>query len=203
MDFLWSILLQTDKILTPVFGILGLGFSILFLVSPERTQSLSNALNRRIELDNKITYVDKSFEIGDATHTNSLVIGVCLLVGSSVSVFFLFYRFEPSGYVAVFPILGQHLYVTQLILPTVAWCLKAACLIGIVIGLYLVLSPGILREFEARMNSWFETQSAVGRIDKSSIDADVFFLRHRVVFGIVGLSLSALIILLSILSFVG
>jgi len=203
MDIFWDILLQTDKILAPVFGALGLGFSILLLSSPKRVQSLSNAFNRKIDVDSRIAYIDRSFKMRGSDNAYSLWIGICLLVGSFVSVFFLFYRFDPSGYVVVFAALAQYTYVTQLVLPAVVWCLRAASLIGIVIGLYLVLSPRVLEEFEDRMNGWFETQSAVKRIEQPSIDVDAFLLRHRIAFGIVGLSLSALIILLSILSFAG
>ena len=63
METIWAIGLQTIEILTLIFGILGMTLSVLLLFFPSLTQSLSNILNRDVDVDKKLEYLDKEIDI--------------------------------------------------------------------------------------------------------------------------------------------
>ena len=63
MEIVKEIGLQVIEILTLIFGILGMTFSAMLMFSPNLTQSLSNILNRNVNIDEKLSFLDKAFEI--------------------------------------------------------------------------------------------------------------------------------------------
>jgi hypothetical protein len=58
MEIFWDIVIHTVEILTLLFGVLGMAFSLLLLFSPRMTKSLSSYFNRSISLESKINFLD-------------------------------------------------------------------------------------------------------------------------------------------------
>ena len=65
MEIFWEIGIQTIEILTLVFGIMGMTLSLMMVFSPRLTLNLSNILNRSIDVDKRLEYLDKDIQISD------------------------------------------------------------------------------------------------------------------------------------------
>ena len=65
MEIFWEIGIQTIEILTLIFGIMGMTLSLMLLFAPHLAQNLSNVLNRSINVDKSIEYLDKGIEVSE------------------------------------------------------------------------------------------------------------------------------------------
>jgi hypothetical protein len=63
MQIIQQIGLQAIEILTLITSVLGITLSLMLVFSPNLTKSLSNILNRKINFDEKINFLDKDIEI--------------------------------------------------------------------------------------------------------------------------------------------
>jgi hypothetical protein len=201
MDFFWAIGFQTAQYSTLIFGIFGITFSFILLISPALTTSLSNVFNNYIDVDDKIAILDKGIQIDDFFYTHHFSIGICLIAGSLFSLIFFLFEMNMSGFANIFFAMGKSSIVIELSFLFFSWILKISCVIGFVMGIMLVLAPGKVREFEKKMNSWFETQTLVSKLNSPARMIDAYFFKYHIVFGMVGLLVSAFVLITSILNF--
>ena len=92
MEIIKEIGLQVIEILTLTFGILGMTFSAMLMFSPNLTQNLSNILNRKVNIDEKIAFLDKDIEITQYFYGHHVVVGLLLIVGSVIALSFSIFR---------------------------------------------------------------------------------------------------------------
>jgi hypothetical protein len=200
MEFFWEIGIQTAEILTLIFGIMGMTLSLMLLLSPRLAQNLSNVLNRSINVDKKLEYLDKDIQISGFLYKHHVAVGLLLVAGSAFSLFFFFFSLDVSKFAGVFFGSRDNLFTAELVVSAFTWIGRIGCLIGLVSGLLMVLIPDLLKRIEAKMNSWFETKPFLEKLDKTSHDMDSFFFRYPVAVGLVGAVISFLLISLSIIN---
>ncbi|MBT8373922.1 MAG: hypothetical protein KJN80_03315 [Deltaproteobacteria bacterium] len=200
MEIFWEIGLQTIEILTLIFGVLGMTLSLILLFSPRLAQSLSNFLNRSINVDKGIEYLDKEIEISDFFYNHHIAVGLALVAGSVFSLFFFFFSLDVSKFADIFFGSRANISTAELIVSAVTWIGKIGCLAGLVIGLVLAFKPDLMKRMENKMNSWFATKPMLEKLDKSSHDVDTFLFRHPVAIGLIGAVTSFFLISLSIIN---
>lgn len=201
MDFFWAIGFQTAQYLTLIFGFFGITFSFILLISPASTASLSNVFNSYTDIDDKITYFDKDIQIDDFFYAHHIIIGVCLIAGSLFTLFFSLFEINISNFANIFFAMKKFSLAAELSFLFFSWILKISCVIGFVLGILLVFVPGKMREIEKKMNSWFETQAMISKLDSPAREIDAYFFKYHIVFGIIGLLISAFAIITALLSF--
>jgi len=200
MEIFWEIGIQSIEILTLIFGILGMTLSLMLLFSPHLARSLSNILNRSINVDRGIEFLDKNIEISDFFYNHHVAMGLLIAAGSAFSLFFFFFSLDVSKFAGIFFGSRADQFTTELIMSTVTWIGKIGCLSGLVFGLMMAVKPDLLRRIENTLNSLFETKSMIDKLDKSSHDMDTFFFRHPFAVGLTGAVLSFFLISLSIIN---
>jgi len=200
MEIFWEIGIQSIEILTLIFGILGMTLSLMLLFSPHLARSLSNILNRSINVDRGIEFLDKNIEISDFFYNHHVAMGLLIMAGSAFSLFFFFFSLDLSKFAGIFFGDRADQFTTELIMSTVTWIGKIGCLSGLVFGLMMAVKPDLLRRIENTLNSLFETKSMIDKLDKSSHDMDTFFFRHPFAVGLTGAVLSFFLISLSIIN---
>ena len=102
MEIIKEIGLQVIELLTLIFGILGMTFSAMLMFSPNLTRSLSNILNRNVNVDEKISFLDKTIEITEYIYGHHVVVGLVLIVGSVIALFFFYFSLDIAGFVKTF-----------------------------------------------------------------------------------------------------
>ena len=200
MQIFQQIGLQAIEILTLVFGILGISFSLMLLLSPNLTRSVSNVINRNVNIDKKFAYLDKDLQLDSFIYGHNMVIGLCLIAGSAFSLIFFFFKLDISGFANIFFIPGKYLSINKIIFNGITWVGKIACFFGIICGFMLFVAPGKMKHIEKKVSSWIETRHFFDRLDNSNRELDAVLFRHPVPFGLVGLIISSVIIILSILN---
>lgn len=200
MEIFWEIGIQTAEILTLIFGIMGMTLSLMLLLSPRLAQNLSNVLNRSINVDKRLEYLDKDIQISNFFYKHHIPAGLILVAGSAFSLFFFFFSLDVSKFAGVFFGSRSNLFTAELVVSTFTWIGRIGCLVGLGFGLLMVFMPDLLQRIESRMNAWLETKPMIAKLDKTSHDVDSFFFRHPVAVGLTGAVISFFLISLSIIN---
>jgi hypothetical protein len=192
--------LDAIEILTLVFGILGITFSLLLIFSPSLTKSISTVFNRYVSIDEKMSYFDKDVRMDSFIYGHHVIFGLCLIAGSVFALVFFFFKLDVSGFANIFFVSGKYASTNKMIFDALTWIGKVACFLGLICGTLLFAAPRKMQQIENVMNSWFETQPVFDKLDDSSNEIDTLFFRHPVIYGSFGLIISLFIIVLSILN---
>jgi hypothetical protein len=102
MDIFWDIGLHTVEILTLLFGVLGMAFSLLLLISPRLTKSAGNFFNRSINVEPKINILDKDIKTETLIYGHHVVFGLCMVAGSLFAFIFFVFDLDISNFANVF-----------------------------------------------------------------------------------------------------
>ncbi len=200
MEIFWDIALDTVEILTLLFGILGMAFSLLLLFSPRLTKSLSSFFNRNISVEPKINLLDREISTEALIYSHHIIVGLCLVAGSIFALIFFFFNIDLSNFAKVFLGSRKYFMTLEVIFIFFAWVARLACILGLVSGLFLLFKPEKMQAIEAKMNSWFETRTFFEKLDRNGPELDVLFFRHPFFFGMAGAVISFLIITLAIVN---
>ena len=200
MDIFWEIGLHTVEILTLLFGVLGMAFSLLLLISPRLTKSAGNFFNRNINIEPKINILDKDIKTETLIYGHHVVFGLCMVAGSVFAFIFFFFDMNIANFANVFLVSGKYFVIFEIVFYAFAWVAKIACILGIVFGSFLLVAPDKMRKVDQKVNIWFETRGIFAKLDQTGPELDVFLFRHPFFFGLTGALVSFLIITLSIVS---
>ena len=200
MEFFWEIALHTVELLTLLFGVLGMAFSLLLLASPRLTKSLGNFFNRNISISYSPNILDKDIPTEAFIYSHHVIIGLCLASGSLFAVIFFFINIDISNFAKVF--LGSQRYfkTLEIIFYFFAWIARIACICGLITGIVLLVAPQKMQAVEKKLNVWFETRTFFEKLDQTGPELDALFFRYPFFFGMAGALISFLVITLSIVN---
>jgi len=199
MDTIWDICLQTVEVFTLVAGLLGVVLSLLLLLAPRLFRSLSEKLNRSVDVDTKIKNVaDKEIRTEGLFYGHNIITGTVFIIGYAIILIFLYYRLDVKSVANLSAGYNNYPDTSEVIVCAMALFGKFTGIIGIIIGSILLFSPDQLRIIERRMNTWFSTQSMADKLDRSYEDVDTLVFQRPVVFGIIGLIPSMVLTYLAI-----
>ena len=200
MDIFWDIGLHTVEILTLLFGVLGMAFSLLLLISPRLTKSAGNFFNRNINVEPKINILDKDIKTETLIYGHHIVFGLCMVAGSVFAFIFFIFDLDISNFANVFIVSRKYFVIFEIIFYAFVWIARIACILGIVFGGFLLFAPDKMRNLDQKVNIWFETRGIFAKLDQTGPELDVFLFRHPFFFGLTGALVSFLIITLSIVN---
>ena len=200
MEIFWDIALHTVEILTLLFGVLGMAFSLLLLFSPGLTESIGSFFNRSINVEPKINILDKDISTEALIYSHPVIVGLCLVTGSIFALIFFFFNLDINNFANVFLGSPKYFMTLEMIFVFFAWIARIACILGLVFGLFLLFKPQKMRALEGKVNTWFETRTIFAKLDRSGPELDTLFFRYPFFFGMAGAIISFLIITLSIVN---
>lgn len=200
MEIIQDIGLQVLEILTLTFGILGMTFSAMLMFSPNLTKNLSNLLNRSINVNEKVSFLDKDIEITAYFYAHHVLVGVLLIAGSAFVFFFIFFSLDVARFTKIFFGSPKQVFFGEILINSFRWVGNITCLAGLFFGIWLMVAPHKMKRFENKLNSWFETQPILDKLDRTSQNVDSFFFRYPFLVGLTGAVLSFLIISLTIIN---
>lgn len=200
MEIFWDIALHTVEILTLLFGVLGMAFSLLLLFSPRLTKSIGSFVNRSISVEPKINILDKDIPTEALIYSHHVIFGLCLVAGSIFALIFFFFNIDISNFAKVFLGSRKYFMTLEVVFFFFAWTVRIACIFGLVCGSLLLFAPVKMRAIEGKVNTWFETRDIFEKLDRIGPELDVLFFRHPFFFGMAGAVISFLIITLSIVN---
>jgi hypothetical protein len=201
MNAIVDICLDTTAILTIVCGAAGLIFSLSLIFFPERMRAIDTFLSRTYHLKERLAYFDQTIRNELFIYRHPVGCGCCFIVGSVVTLIFLFTQMDVARLLSVLQIQDTQRLLWEMVLEGLVIAGKLAGAIGVIIGLFLIIAPGRLQRIENRLNSWVATQPLVDRLDVFNHVVNVFSFRHPILIGSIGVLLSIVLIALSISSF--
>jgi hypothetical protein len=199
MEIIREIGLQIIEILTLIFGTLGLTFSAMLMFAPNLTRKLSNILNRNVNVEQNMRFLDKDIAMSAFFYSHHVVVGLLLMAGSALALFFIYFSMDSTNFSKIFPGSPQQVFFGEILLDSILWVGKAACVAGLIFGGMLTASPEKMKRVENKLDSWFETGSVIEKLDQSNPNVDSFFFRHPLPVGMVGAIISFMILSLSII----
>jgi len=197
MDFFWEIALQTVGILALIFGILGTAFSLLLLISPNTTKKVSHVFNRYIDVDKKVSYLDKDIQTESIIYKHHVIAGSCLIIGSGFILIFLMFKLDVTNFVNIFFNSPKYATINEIISNSLAVIGKIVGVAGIIFGFILLLLPGKMKKIEKKVNTWLSTQHVISKINETHHDIDTFIYQHALLFGLTGLIISIFLTILA------
>jgi len=200
MEIIQEIGLKVIEMLTLIFGILGMAFSTMLMYSSSLTQNISNFVNRNVNVDEKIRVLDKHIEINEYLYSYHSVVGLLLIAGSLVALFFFYFSLDIANLTSIFHDSPKQVFFSEIFLNSILWVGKISCLAGFFIGSLLVFAPDKMKQWEYKLNTWVETGHLVSKLETSSVKVDTFIFRHPLPFGLTGAVISFFIITLSLMN---
>ena len=200
MEIMREISLQVIEMSTLVFGILGITFSTMLMVSPGLTKNLSNILNRSVNIDEKLGFLDKGIDISDYFYEYHIAVGLLFVAGSTFVLSFFYVSLDLTRFRQIIFGPQTQMMWSEIIFNTILWIGKITCLAGLLFGSMLLFVPNKMKCLENNLNVWFETNAIFKKLDRSSNNVDSFFFRHPRAIGMSGAVLSFLILCLSIIN---
>jgi hypothetical protein len=197
MGFFWEIALQTVSILALIFGILGVAFSLLLLISPKIIKKISEFINRSVDVDKQVSYLDKEIQTENIIYKHHVIGGICLMIGSGFILTFLMFKFDAETLVNIFYSSLKFALINEIILNSMAAIGMLVGVAGIIFGFILLFSPHKMKMIEKKVNTWFSTKQMISKLDKNHHDIDTFIYRHSILFGVIGLATSILLTVLA------
>ena len=189
MENIQDICITSAEILIMIFGMIGAAVSLLLILSPESVKAAGDWLDTKVNLDKKITYYLNLYIPTDRfAYRHNIFFGLALITGSLVVLIFLFFQLDIMRYNDV---------LDEVLVNSLALVGKIVGFAGIVLGFFLLFVPEKMKTIENKMNTWFDTQPLVDKLNKSYRDVDSIFFRHPIVFGIAGMISSIILIALS------
>lgn len=199
MRIVWEVGLQAVEILTLVVGMLGMAMSVLLLVTPAAAHYISGLVNRGVDIEKKLKFLDKDLRTEEWIYSHGRIAGSLLALASLFAFTFFLFNVNVSE-------LNRILFGDpdstggQILLLTFVWIGRLACVMGVLIGVGLAAAPNALRRLERGLNVWIDTRSWIEAINRPTRQLDTVIFRFPVFFGILGGAVSALLIVLSVLN---
>jgi hypothetical protein len=190
MGLFWDIFLRFAQIMTVIAGISGIALSLLLLFSPNLVKTLSDFFNYQLNLEKRLSSLNKYFKTGPIIYRHNILFGCCLIAGSVFALIFLFFKLNVTFANIIYEILVESMILLG----------KISMFIGVILGFSLLFFPKKLEKVESKMSYWLDTQSVINKLDEFHDGIDTIFFRHAKSFGFVGLIISTILFILSIVN---
>jgi len=200
MEPIREICLQSVKILVFILGLVGLFISFLLLLSPDLVKSLRNFFDRKIIIEKKLSFLNRSIDTERIVYKFNIPSGLLLITSAGFMLAFLFFQIDVSSIAALFR--GhRYLFLFEILTGMLVLLGKIAGIAGLATGFLLLFAPHVMIRIEKKMDAWFATQFVVERLDEFHDGIDNLILRFPLPFGFAGLTTSLILIFLSATGF--
>ncbi len=200
MNLLCEIGLQAVEVMTLVFGILGMTLALLLLFAPQAARSLSETLNRSVDLDRRLEVLDRAIETERTIYGHPRLFGAVLAAGSVFALFFFLFRFDAAVFSRIFFGSHHHDLSGEIVFAALAWIGRVGCVAGVLIGVGLMLAPRRVQAIDEKMKSPIETRSWFRKLERPRTGIDQWVFRHPVPSGLAVGSVSGVLIVLSVIN---
>ena len=194
MQVVIGIIIRVAEIMTIIAGLAGVCLSLGLILSPGLIRKANRTLNRKMMTGRQLTTLNSSIDTESFALRYHHVSGGFFIVGSIFILLFLFIGTQvPEGF-------G---FFTNMVIEFSILLGKIAGVVGLVAGLLLFFYPAVFKALGRKANISIDTQPAFSKLDTVSVDIDSIIIKHSWIFGLLGLAISAALIIISVLNFLG
>ncbi len=190
--------LQALDMFTLIFGILGVTFSLLLLFCPNLARTVANLINRNIDFEKRIAFLDKELHAAAFFYGHNVVFGLFLILGSAFSLVIFFFKVDTASFANIFFVSEKYYLTHGILFEALGWFGKLVCFFGLLFGALLAAAPDKMKKIEARMNSRIETKNMLEKLNSPRTSLDTAAFRMPIIFGLSCLLVSFLLLVLSV-----
>ncbi|MBI5007032.1 MAG: hypothetical protein HZB95_07885 [Nitrosomonadales bacterium] len=198
-----SLLLRSAVIFLLVGSLAGIAVGALLLWAPYRLRALGSILNRWISTRHLDQSLEESVTLDPWFYRYRRVSGVLTLAGAVYIVYFFTVSMDRANTVAG---LARHYGYQAAFVGGLLDAFVLSALLGAVfaafVGLFLLLRPSLLRDFEQGANRWVSMRQAMKPVEVTRAGLDEYVYRHGRQAGVL-LILGSLYVLVLLLSWLG
>ncbi len=194
MLLILEIVIRVAEILTIVAGSTGILVSIVLLFSPGSIRRANRVLNIQMMTQKQLAAFSHPVRLEPFALRYHVACGGVLTVVSVLILLFLFISAQAP--------LGFGLFMDMAIEFSILLG-KTAGVTGIAAGVFLLISPAGFQALGRKVDTWIDTGPVFNKLDTLLVDVDSIFIRHSLIFGLMSLSVSVALIIISIVNFLG
>lgn len=191
MNMLWTIF----EYLWAIGLLAAFAAGLLAVMSPRLFVKLNRAASAWMNIpwfDSKV--YDHARDIDHVLYRFHVVVGALLVLGSLVMFYHLFFRIEAgSGLSLRHPFESIEAFWFGLSADIVITGVCLAAVVGLLAGMMMLTVPVFLKSLGSHSNRWISTQGVIDYIERSVFNLDQWGEKHTRIYGVLVLSLAALI----------
>ena len=194
MQTVLEIIIRVVEILTILAGSAGVCLSLVLLFFPGLILRANRALNRQVLTDSQLAALNPSVCSESFVLRHHAASGGFIVAGSIFILFFLFVNGRSPGSFGLF----EDMAIDFIVLLG-----KTAGVVGLVSGTVLFFFSSAFRALGQKTNICIDTRPVFSKLDTVRVDVDSLIIRNSWVFGLAGLAVSAALIYISVVNFLG
>ncbi len=194
MQTVLEIIIRVAEILTIIAGAAGVCLSLVLLFSPGLIRKANRILNQQLLTDSQLAVLNPSVQSEAFVLRHHAACGGLLIAGS---LFILLIFFIMSPVPASFGLF------TDMALECLILLGKTAGFVGFAAGTLLVFSPAAFKALGQKTDICIDTHPVFDKLDTVCVDVDAIIVKYSWIFGLVGLAVSAALIIISVVNFLG
>lgn len=194
MQVVLEIIIRVAEILTIIAGLAGVCLSLGLILSPGLIRKANRALNTQMMTERQLTSLNPSINSELFTLRYHRAVGGVLIV---VSIFILVFLFVGDRVPKDFGFFTNMAIEFSILLG------KTAGVVGLAGGFLLFFYPAAFKALGQKMNICVDTRPVFNKLDTVYVDMDSIIIRFSWIFGLVGLAVSAALIIISVVKFLG
>jgi hypothetical protein len=197
------ILLRTVVAFLLLGSLVGLAAGAMLLWNPQRLRAISNILNRWVSTRHLNQALDRSVEVDPWFYRYRRASGTVILLASGYILYaFTFGLDRASAVVALARQFNLPAVIVGGLLDALVMSALLGALLAAFVGLFLLLRPSLLRDFEQSANSWVSLRRGLKPVEVPRQGVDEFVFKYGRQAGIL-LILGSLYVLVLLLFWFG
>jgi len=189
-----EIIIRVAEILTIIAGSAGVCLSLMLLFSPGLILKANRTLNQPLLTDSQLAALNPSVNSESFVLRHHAVCSVPLIAGSSYILLIFF---------IMTPVPARFGLFTDMALECLILLGKTAGVVGLAAGLLLFFSPAAVKALGQKANICFDTEPVFNGLDTVCVDVHAIIMKYSCIFGLVGMAVSAALIIISVVNFLG
>jgi len=194
MQVVLEIIIRVAEIMTIIAGLAGVCLSLGLLISPGLIRKGNRTLNRQMMTERQLTALNPYIDSESFALRYHRVSGGFLIVSS---IFILLFLFVGARVPEAFGFFTDMAIEFSILLG------KTAGVVGLAAGLLLFFYPAAFKALGRKTNISIDTRPVFNKLDTVSVDIDSIIIKFSWIFGLVGLAVSAALIIISVINFLG
>jgi len=194
MQVVLEIIIRVAEIMTIIAGLVGVCLSLGLLISPGLIRKANRTLNRQMMTERQLTVLNPYIDSESFVLRYHRVSGGFLIVSSIFVLLFLFVGAQVSADFGFF---------TDMAIEFSILLGKTAGVVGLAAGLLLFFYPAAFKALGQKANISIDTRPGFSKLDTICVDIDSIIIKFSWIFGLVGLAVSAALIIISVVNFLG
>ena len=194
MQVVIEIIIRVAEIITIIAGLAGVCLSLGLIFSPGSIRKANRALNKLIMTERQLAALNPSI------NSESFVLryhrvsgGLCIVCSIFMLLFLSVGAQEPENF-------G---FFTDMAIEFSILLGKTAGVVGLAAGLLLFFYPAAFKALGQKTNISIDTRPVFNKLDTVHVDIDSLIMKFSWIFGLLGLSVSVALIIISVVNFLG